>query len=94
MLDRRIMEIWARGVDRYSDDDLDADHDYRRIDNDLPVCPVCNNYPRAWLSTKKDVGILRCCDFGTVVLSSDVNEDPVTKYSLEREWGKYLSRGI
>lgn len=91
-IDTGLLEIWARGVDKHSDNELDSDHDYRRIDNELPVCPICHNHPRAWLSEKKDVGILRCCNFGTVVLSSDVKEEPVNIFSLVRAWGCGISR--
>ena len=91
MRDRILLEIWARCVDSHSDDELDADPDYQRIDNEFPVCPICHTHPRAWLSEKKDVGILRCCNFGTVVCSADVEKSPVNHFSLEQVWLNGLS---
>ena len=93
-LNADLLETWARGVDRHSDKELDSDSEYSRIDNELPVCPICHNHPRAWLSKKKDVGMLRCWNFGTVVLSSDVKDEPVNIFSLVRAWWSGISREI
>lgn len=75
------LEIWARGVDRHSDKELDEDSDYRRVDEFMPLCHECHKHPRAWVSIKGDVGVVRCCNFGMVVVS-DVGAEPVTESTL------------
>lgn len=92
MLDKKILEVWARGVDSHTDNELDADADYRRIDTSLALCPICHNHPRAWLSEKNDVGVLRCCNFGCVIVSGDLENDPVTQFSIEQVWHREIAR--
>ena len=89
--ERSILEILAKGIDKHSDSELDSDPNYYRVDESISICPLCKARPRAWLSKEKDVGILRCCSFGTVIVTPDTEKEPVTISSLERAFGHILS---
>ena len=89
----KLLEIWARGVDRHPDKELDEDSDYRRVDEFMPLCPRCRKHPRAWVSIKGDVGVVRCCNFGMVVLS-DIGGEPVSERTLAmRLTGQMMMEG-
>ena len=83
---RSWMENWARGVDRHSDKELDADHDYIRVDGKMPRCPRCNNRPQAWLDRHHRCGIVRCCASSCTVVTADENLEPVSSDSLRIAW--------
>lgn len=91
--EKSILEFWAKGIDKHSDSELDSDPNYYRVDESISICYPCNDRPRAWLSKKKDVGILRWCNFGIVIVTPDTEKEPVTISSLERVFGRILSRG-
>jgi hypothetical protein len=80
-MNSKLLEIWARGVDRHPCKELDEDSDYRRVDESMPLCPRCHKHPRAWVSIKGDVGVVRCCGFGMVTVSG-ISGEPVSENTL------------
>lgn len=83
---RAWMENWARAVDKHSDKELDADHDYIRVDGEMPHCPICNSQPRAWIDRHHRCGVVRSCASSCTVVTADEKKEPVTSDSLGRAW--------
>ena len=83
---RALMENWARAVDKHSDKELDADHDYIRVDGEMPRCPRCNNRPQAWLDRHHRCGVVRCCATSCTIVTANEKEEPVSSGSLGVAW--------
>ena len=91
---RAWMENWARGVDRLSDKELDADHTYIRVDGEMPRCPRCNNRPQACIDRHHRCGIVRCCATSCTMVTADEKKEPVSSDSLGRAWLRTFSKEI
>ena len=90
-----MLEIWARGVDKRPLESFEKDPKFEKVDTSgLRVCPYCGKQPIAYISKKKDVGIIRCCIFSAACVSEypDAYPDaePVKVSDLWRQWGKYI----
>lgn len=84
--EQREGEIWAKVISDVPDYMLDADACYRRIDNLLPICPICHHHPKAWIAERNDRGIVRCCSSSVTIVSMNTEEDPVSSASLASAW--------
>ena len=85
------LEIWARGVDKRPLESFEKDPEFEKVDtSELRVCPHCGKQPVAYISKKKDVGVIRCCIFSSSCVSDYPEVDPITIYTLRLQWGKYI----
>lgn len=89
--ERLSLECWARAIDRLSPEFLDKDAGYEKVDTShFMACPCCGEQPRAWISRHKDSGTVKCCIYGSTIVSANGDEEPVTTVGLEISWNRLV----